>query len=300
MRVSLFHQIDWSKACHSQSLISWTKAFHHNQMRLRRVCLNPHQVDIVLARCLHSRWLVEGLTPQNPKWIAIAILLTRKARGQASKRASAQCKRAPILARLKEADICWKDNQAEKVTKAQLKVPYSHSKKLDLAPGENRLTMLKKTTSKMNRKSSTKTNSSTKALNRARPCNKQKKWIDIARPAHTQAASKAWRATRRANEQVKELAKRQARDTVTPMSLAVVIRLVKISSNRKHRLLWSPSTSRRGPQTNRRLIQKSKTLILKFQVLKARNMQFTNSKTKHPNSTRPINTRKPSAQQARG
>jgi hypothetical protein len=80
----------------------------------------------------------------------------------------------------------------------------------------------------------------------------------------------------------------------------VVIRLVKISSNRKLRLHWSPSISRRGLQTNRRLIQKSKTLTSRFRVLKARNMRLTNSKTKHLNSMRPINTRKPSAQQARG
>lgn len=152
----------------------------------------------------------------------------------------------------------------------------------------------------MNRKkNSTKTNLITKVLNRATPCNKQKKWTGTARPVHIQAASKAWRATLRANEQVRELAKRQARDTGTPTSLVVVTRLVKISSNRKLRLLWNLSTSRRGPQTNKRLIPKSKILTLRFLVLKDHNMPLTNSKTKHLNSTKPINTRKPSAQLAR-
>jgi len=262
-------------------------------MRWRRVCLDPHQVSIVPARCLHNRWLVEDPTRQNPKLITIAISLTKKAKGRVPRRASAQCTRAHIWARLKEAGICWKDNLAEKVTRAQ----YSRSKKLDLAPAENKLTISKKMIS---RKSSTKTNSSIKAPSRARPYNNQKKWTDTASPAHTQAASKAWRATLRANEQVKELAKRQARDTVTPTSPAVVTRLVKIFSNRKLPRHWSPLTSRRGLQTNRRLIQKSKTSTLRFQVLKARNMQPFNSRTKHLNSMRKTNTRKPSAQQARG
>jgi hypothetical protein len=150
------------------------------------------------------------------------------------------------------------------------------------------------------KKNSTKTNLNTKALNRVKPCNKQKKWIGTARQAHTQAVSKAWRATLRANAQVRELAKRQARDTGTPTSPAVVIRLVKIFNNRKLPHPWSPWTSRRGPQTNRRLIQKSKTLTLRSLVRKDRNMLLTNNKTKHLNSTKPINTRRPSALQAKG
>lgn len=150
----------------------------------------------------------------------------------------------------------------------------------------------------ISKKSSTKTSSSTKARSAARPYSKQKKRTDIASPAHTQAEKQAWRATLQANEQVKELARRQARDTATLTSRAAVIRLVKISSSRKRRPLWSPSTSRRGPQTSRRPIRKSRTSILRFRVPKAPSMRLINSRIKHLSSTRPTNTRKPSALQA--